>query len=215
MRASRRLAGRDETKVEGANDSVASGGDERAHVELQRGPARGLPDDSHASEGAAVTVERSHPDERRDLLAIQPSEFGEVGEERAADNGTDAGDGAEQVLFRPPDGLFWIQLVGVALYTRQRAHPRFQFHGYETASNHIISAGVDAFHAVLDRREAGDQHDRNQAGCGLSFGRRHTSKPSRCGMLTSSKTTSGRSRMSAASAHALPYGLHCVIRGVR
>jgi len=37
--------------------------------------------DSLASEGAAVTRERRHPDTRGDLLAIQPSEFGEVGEE--------------------------------------------------------------------------------------------------------------------------------------
>ena len=48
------LASRDEAKVEGANNRVASGRDKRAHVEHGADRRAASPEDSLASEGAAV-----------------------------------------------------------------------------------------------------------------------------------------------------------------
>src|SRR4029453_6624442 len=97
------LAGRDESTIEGANDWVPSGRDKGAHIEHGADGRAATPDDSLPTERATITGERRHAHERRDLLAIELAEFGEVSQQRAAHDGTDPGCGAEQILFHSPD----------------------------------------------------------------------------------------------------------------
>jgi len=79
----------DEAKIERSNDRVASGRDQRAHVE-HGADRRPPPHEPPASPGPAVTGERRDADQRRNLLAVQLTEVGEVRQERAAPDGTDA-----------------------------------------------------------------------------------------------------------------------------
>lgn len=48
-----------------------------------------------AFEGAAITVERGNADQSQDLLAIEFSQFWELGEQGAAGDRTDAGNSSE------------------------------------------------------------------------------------------------------------------------
>ena len=98
-----RLAGRDESTIEGANDDVASSGDKRPHVEYGADRRAAAPDHAFASTCAAVAGERRHAHERRDLFAIESPQLGKVRQQGATQDGTDAWCGAEQMFFRPPD----------------------------------------------------------------------------------------------------------------
>jgi hypothetical protein len=65
-------------------------------------------DHSLISECAAVAGERCHPDKHGDLFAIEPPQFGEVREECATHDGTNARHGAELFSFARQAGLFWM-----------------------------------------------------------------------------------------------------------
>jgi len=87
---------------EGFDDGVASSGRERGHV---KGAADGF---SSAGDGAfalvlpAVVVEGSDADEGRDLLPVEGSEFGEIGDEGGGSDSAEPGYGLDEFGFLPP-----------------------------------------------------------------------------------------------------------------
>ena len=87
-----------------ADHGVATGRDQGGHVEGSANRRAAAPDEAFALERAAIAGQGRHADESRDLFAGERAEFGQIAEQRAADDGTDAGDGAQQILFDPPDG---------------------------------------------------------------------------------------------------------------
>src|SRR5580693_6392415 len=92
------LTGCKQAVVERANGCIVQTGAHRGHVE-------NLADITSAPANAAapfpltaVVVEGSEPDERRDLLSGQATEFGNEGVERAACDGAYASDGPEGLV---------------------------------------------------------------------------------------------------------------------
>ena len=85
------LARRVQSLAEGPDDRIAPPSRQRRHVEhaAHRRPAS--PDRPPTTELAAVTVEWSHPDQGRDLLAVEPAQLGQFGHERDGRHGADAG----------------------------------------------------------------------------------------------------------------------------
>ncbi len=108
-------ARRDEPKIERSNDHVAASRDERAHVQDGAHGRAAAPDAPLAPEGPAVTGERGHADQRRDLCAIEPPQLREMCEERATHDGTNAWHRAEPMLLRPPDGTLLDGVVEVVV----------------------------------------------------------------------------------------------------
>lgn len=97
-----RRAGAEETAVELANQGLRRVATQRGHVERRANGSAPTPDEAFARERAAVAGQWGHADEGRNLFAWQRAEFGPITNQRAANDGPDAGDGAQEILFRPP-----------------------------------------------------------------------------------------------------------------
>src|SRR5436309_7901686 len=110
-----RLAGREEALIERANHRIATGGHQRGHVERRANRSASAPNQAFAPERAAVARQWGHADEGRDLFAGQRPEFGQIADKRATDDGTNAGDRAQKILFRPPDGTGLNRTVQVVI----------------------------------------------------------------------------------------------------
>jgi hypothetical protein len=67
------------------------------------------------------TPQWGHPDEGRDLFAGQRAEFRQIPDQRAADDGPDTGDRAQEILFSPPDGTDLDSAVQVVIHIAQLA----------------------------------------------------------------------------------------------
>jgi Mrr N-terminal domain len=77
-----RVAGRAETLVEGADAGIVAYGREGRHVQDAADRASTPADHAAAPEGAAVAIERGEAHPRGDAAAIEPAEFGEIGDSR-------------------------------------------------------------------------------------------------------------------------------------
>lgn len=74
---------------------------------------RDRPDHSLSAQGAAVPGQRRNADQRGDLLAVECTQFGKIGQESATDDGTDAGNAAQEIFPGAPhrallDGLIQV-----------------------------------------------------------------------------------------------------------
>ena len=113
-----RLARRKETAVESADDRIATGRDERPHVE--HGPHRcpPTPHDPLASERATVAGEGCDTDQGSDLFAVQVSELRHVGDQRATHHRPHARHTAKEILFGAPDRTARNRVVEVVIDSR-------------------------------------------------------------------------------------------------
>ena len=101
--------GNDRTPLDGTSrGDIPAGGDERPHVQHGADQRAPTPHGPFASERATVAGKRRDTDERRDLLAVQSAELGEIGEERAAHHRTDTGDRRSRFSLARQTGLCWI-----------------------------------------------------------------------------------------------------------
>ncbi len=100
---------------EGFDDGIASSGRERGHVEYGADGFPSAGDGAFALVLSAVVVEGSDADERRDLLPVERSEFGEIGDEGGGSDSAESGYGLDEFGFLSPvvlgldegfDGLF-------------------------------------------------------------------------------------------------------------
>ena len=76
---------------------VAAFGGEGGHVQGIPNGGSSSPDGSGSQQKSAVTIEGSDADERSDLLAVELSQFGEVGQEGGGGGGSDARHGGHEV----------------------------------------------------------------------------------------------------------------------
>src|ERR1043165_2870016 len=108
--------------VESSNDSVTSAGNQGCHVEgcTYGGPT--APDSATSSQGSAVTVKRRDADQGCNLFTIELTEFGQIRQQRTANDRTDAGDTSEQVFVLLPDRALTNPLIEIFVGT-----PKFRF----------------------------------------------------------------------------------------
>ena len=81
----------DQPQVKGLDDGTPSNGGERGHVQDSADFTASSPDAAFAFELSAVVVVTGQADQRGDALAVELSQFREVGNERAAANIRQAG----------------------------------------------------------------------------------------------------------------------------
>jgi hypothetical protein len=81
----------------GADAFVAASGAESRHVQGVPDGDASAPDGSCSGESSAVVIEGRHADQCGDLLAVELSQFGEVGQEGGGGGETDAGDGGHEI----------------------------------------------------------------------------------------------------------------------
>jgi hypothetical protein len=98
------LAGGAQAGIEGPNDGVMAGGDERGHVEDRAHPSAPTPHDAPPPPAATLAVERSDPHERGDRLAVEATELGQVGQQGQSRGGADPRDAAHEILALTPEG---------------------------------------------------------------------------------------------------------------
>src|SRR6476646_7808922 len=103
--------------VESCDDRVTSTGNQGGHVECCTNSGPATPDYATASEGTAVTVERSDPGQCCNLFTVELPEFGELGQQGTANHRTDCGDASEQVLVFLPDWASTNALIEVLVGT--------------------------------------------------------------------------------------------------
>ncbi len=99
----RGLAGRPQPGVERLNHRIAAAGGQGPHIEHR--PDRRAPARHRAATplGPAVPVERGHPDQGGDLLAIQGAQLRETGEQGPREHRAHPGRALQQLLLRAPD----------------------------------------------------------------------------------------------------------------
>src|SRR5690606_27887880 len=83
--------------VEGLKHWIVGRGDQCAHVQDASDLAASTPDGPLASQGAAIPVQRGNADEARDLLAVEPPQLGELGQEDGCQPGSDTGNAAVEL----------------------------------------------------------------------------------------------------------------------
>ncbi len=98
------LASSAQAGIEGSNDGIVPGSDQRGHVEGGAYPSAATPDNAPPPPGAALTGERRDADQGGNGLAIQLAQFGQLRQQRQGRGGPDAGDAAQQIFPFPPDG---------------------------------------------------------------------------------------------------------------
>jgi hypothetical protein len=103
------------TLVEVADHGVVPGSDQGPHVEGGPDGSATAPDHSLSAQCAAVLGQRRNADQRGDLLPVECAQFGKVGQESATDDGTDAGDAAQEVLLGTPHRALLDGLVQVGV----------------------------------------------------------------------------------------------------
>jgi hypothetical protein len=132
-----------------ANHGIATGGHQRGHVERRANRGASAPDEAFAAQRAAVAGQRGHPDEGGDLFAGQGAEFGQIANQRATDHGPDAGDRAQKILFRAPDGASLDGAVQVVIHI---VEPALQ------PTNVLDDASADCRDGVLEPIAFGAHH---------------------------------------------------------
>src|SRR5579883_3617960 len=98
------LAGGAQALVEGADDRIMSGGDERGHIQDSADARPSAPDDAPATQRPTFTIERGDADQGGDGFAVKLAQFGHLGEQGQRGGWPDARDAAQQVLLLPPRG---------------------------------------------------------------------------------------------------------------
>src|SRR6266436_6674424 len=144
-----RLAGSEEALVKLANYGIAPGGHQRGHVKRRANRSAATPDEAFAPERAAIAGQWGHPDEGRDLFAGQRTEFGQIPDQRATDDGPDAGDRAQKILFGPPDGAGLDSTVQVVINIVELALK---------PTDVLDDAPADSRHGVLETVAFGAHH---------------------------------------------------------
>ena len=92
-----------QTFIEVPNHGVASGGDQRSHVESTAHRGSATPNGAPTFKRAAVAIERREAGQSGDLFAIEFSELGQLSEQGMASDWTDTGDTEEQIFVLFPD----------------------------------------------------------------------------------------------------------------
>jgi hypothetical protein len=87
---------------EGFDDGIAASCRERGHVEDAADGFSSAADGAFALVLPAVVVEGSNADEGRDLLSVEGSEFGEIGDEGGGGNSAESGYGLDEFGFLSP-----------------------------------------------------------------------------------------------------------------
>jgi hypothetical protein len=126
-----------EALVEWSDGGVAACGAQRPHGEHGTKGCPSTPDGASATQCAAVTVERRHPDQRSDLGMRQATKLGQICQQRQREDGANAGDAAQQIVLLAPErtGLqplahLLVHLPELRIQPRQmrldvRAHQRY------------------------------------------------------------------------------------------
>src|SRR5229473_6604064 len=99
-----RFAALAQTAVEGLERRVVLDGDQASHVERRSDLDTAALDLALAAVSAAVPVHRSHASEGGDLVAVDPAELGQLGDQGAGDDVADARHALQQILLGAPDG---------------------------------------------------------------------------------------------------------------
>jgi hypothetical protein len=95
--------GSHEAPVKSADRGVVLDRGQGGHVQHAPDVGPAAHDHPASSEGAAVAGDRRQAGQGRDAAAIEPAQFGQIGDERTGGDGPDAGDGAEQIISLAPD----------------------------------------------------------------------------------------------------------------
>src|SRR6266404_1002066 len=98
-----RFAGVAQTAVEGLERRVVLDGDQASHVERRPDLDTAALDPAPAAVSAAVPVHGSYTSENGDLVAIDPAELRQFGDQRAGDDVADAGHALQQILLGAPE----------------------------------------------------------------------------------------------------------------
>jgi len=97
------FAGGAQACIEVPNDRVVAGSDERGHVENRAHARASAPHDAPPSPAAALAVKRSDSHERRNCLAVEATELGQVGQQGQRRGRADPRDAAQEVLALAPE----------------------------------------------------------------------------------------------------------------
>ena len=97
-----RFASRQETFVEQPDGEIAAGGAQGTHVDGCAHRSTAAPDRPSAAQGAAITIERSHSDQRGDLAVREPSQLGQFRQHGQREGRPDAPHALQQVDLLAP-----------------------------------------------------------------------------------------------------------------
>src|SRR5215470_2652542 len=81
--------------VERLDHSITSTGNQSSHVKNCPDTSSAAPDGTTSAQGAAVAIEWRNSDQRSDLFTVEFSQFGQLGQQRTADDGTDTWDSSQ------------------------------------------------------------------------------------------------------------------------
>jgi hypothetical protein len=90
--------------VKGLDYRVIPAGRQSRHIEGSADPSPSAPDHPLAPEAATVSIERGHPYQRGNLMAVQGAQFGELGQEGDGYYWANPRDTTQQVVFLTPQG---------------------------------------------------------------------------------------------------------------
>ena len=94
--------------IEVSDHAVASGSDQRSHVQRTTHWSSAAPNRAPTFEGTAVAGERSQAGQSRDLFAIESSELGQLSDQLAASDRANAGILRSDSGFSFQMGLCWM-----------------------------------------------------------------------------------------------------------
>src|SRR5215471_7244290 len=126
------FAGLAQTAVEGLEHRVVLDGDKAGHVERGSDLDAAALDLALAAVSAAVPVHRGDAGQGGDLVAIDPAELGQFGDQSTSDDIADAGYAFEQILFGAPEGADFDQPVDRLVDARPFGFEALE-HGLERA----------------------------------------------------------------------------------
>src|SRR5256885_14919236 len=85
------FSGGEQALIEALENGVAAAGNQSSHVEGTAHLGSSAPSRALAAHFFAIAVERGNADQSRDLLAVKPSELGQIGDQRARNDVADPG----------------------------------------------------------------------------------------------------------------------------
>ena len=106
-----------ETLVEGLDNRVVPGRDQRPHVQRGPHPSSSTPHCALSSEGTAVSVERSNTHEAGDPPAVQRTQFRQLSQQGQRQYLTNTWDATQQIVLLAPQGTLpeRVSQVGIQL----------------------------------------------------------------------------------------------------
>ena len=110
-----RFTGRQESLVELTQDRVAATGHQRSHIRCRSNCGSTSPYPALPPMGPAVSAEGRHPNQSRDLLAVQRAQFRQERKQRQRYLRSHSGYTAQQVILLPPQRtpMYPVAQVGV------------------------------------------------------------------------------------------------------